>query len=73
MSTPCSKNVRHRYGVAKVLSQTTGRPCACASAVIRLKVGNFELGVADHFQVDQARLVVDQRLKRLRLLCSQSS
>ena len=30
MSAPCSMG-RRRYGVAKVLSMTTGTPCACAA------------------------------------------
>ena len=57
-SAPCS-NGRHRYGVAKVESIISGRPCLWATSRHGLDVEHLQPRIAERLGEQQARLVGD--------------
>ena len=58
MSAPCSMG-RIRYGVPKVLSMTSGRPCLCAMAAMASMSGDIAVGVAQGLQIDSLGVGLD--------------
>ncbi len=59
MSAPKSIG-RRRYGVGKVLSTTSGKPCSCAIAAILLDVEHVDLRIADRLGEDRFGIRADR-------------